>query len=99
MDGIHDLGGMEGFGPIEREADEPVFHHDWERRAFAHEFVIGANLDEGRHAIERLDPVTYLTTSYYERWHLSHEMLLIEKGVLTAEEIEARVAKLKREGG
>ena len=72
MDGIHDLGGMHGFGRIEREANEPVFHQPWEARAFAHEFVIGANIDEGRHAIERLDPVTYLSASYYARWQLAH---------------------------
>ena len=73
MDGVHDLGGLEGFGPVEIEPDEPVFHEDWERRAFR------ANLatlhrrctrpaERGRHSIERMDPAHYLSSSYYEHW-------------------------------
>lgn len=98
MDGIHDLGGMHGFGPIEREEDEPVFHHAWERRAFGVEFFtasrIGATGDESRHAIERLDPVTYLTASYYEKWMLALELLLEEHDVLTRRQIEERMASI-----
>ena len=98
MDGIHDLGGMHGFGPVEREADEPAFHHPWERRAFGVEFFtgsrIGATGDEGRHAIERLPPATYLGASYYEKWILALQLLLEEHGVLSRAEIEARMAQL-----
>ena len=98
MDGIHDLGGMHGFGPIEREEDEPVFHYPWEKRAFGIEFFtgsrIGTNGDEGRHAIERLAPATYLTASYYEKWILALELQLEEHGVLTRQEIADRMAAL-----
>ena len=98
MDGIHDLGGMHGFGPVVREEDEPAFHADWERRAFGLEFFtgsrIGANGDEGRHAIERLAPATYLTASYYEKWMLALQLLLEEHGVLTRAQIEQRMAEL-----
>jgi hypothetical protein len=98
MDGIHDLGGMHGFGPVVREEDEPIFHHPWEKRAFGIEFFtgsrIGANGDEGRHAIERLPPATYLTASYYEKWILALQLLLEEHGVLTREQIEQRMAEL-----
>ncbi len=103
MDGVHDLGGMHGFGAIAREVDEPVFHADWERRVFALDllveaFVEGANIDAFRHAIERLDPVTYLGVSYYEKWAHALEKLLVEAGVVTLEEIAERVAALE-EGG
>lgn len=103
MDGIHDLGGMHGFGAIAREADEPVFHADWERRVFALDllveaFVEGANIDAFRHAIERLDPATYLTVSYYEKWAFALEALLVDAGVVTPDEIAARVAALEQSG-
>ena len=69
MNGIHDLGGMQGFGPIEREENEPVFHADWERRIFALlNLTIAAgqyHVDEIRHSIERMAPADYLTTPYY----------------------------------
>ncbi len=103
MDGIHDMGGMHGFGAITREADEPVFHADWERRVFALDmlaetFIEGANIDAFRHAIERLEPATYLTVSYYEKWALALEALLVDAGVVTPEEVTARVAALEESG-
>ena len=62
MDGAHDLGGREGFGPVDVAPDEPVFRHDWERRVFACNFAaLGANADRFRHAIERMGAVEYLT--------------------------------------
>jgi len=98
MDGIHDLGGMHGFGPIKREEDEPVFHHAWEKRAFGIEFFTGSRIgttgDESRHSIERLSPATYLTASYYEKWMLALELLLEEHGVLTRAEIADRMNAL-----
>ncbi len=102
MDGVHDMGGMHGFGAIAREVDEPVFHADWERRVFALDllaetFIEGANIDAFRHAIERLDPATYLTVSYYEKWAHALEALLVDAGVVTRAEIAARIAAL--EGG
>lgn len=98
MNGAHDLGGMHGFGPIDREADEPVFHTEWERRLFALTLAMGAwgawNIDMSRFARERVDPARYLTTSYYEHWLHGLELLLVEKGFLTRAEIDARVTAL-----
>ncbi len=98
MDGIHDLGGMHGFGPVQKEEEERVFHAPWERRVFGLSFSVLsqglANLDEFRHAIERMDPVHYLSSSYYEHWLAALETLLQEKGILTAEELQARVREL-----
>ncbi len=103
MDGVHDMGGMHGFGAIAREVDEPVFHADWERRVFALDllaetFIEGANIDAFRHAIERLEPATYLGASYYEKWALALESLLVEGGVVTRAEIAQRIAALKESG-
>jgi nitrile hydratase len=101
MNGIHDLGGMDGIGPIEVEENEPVFHEDWERRMFAVMISVFAggnyNVDEFRHAIERMNPAHYLETSYYEHWLASVETNLIEKGLITREELDARVAQLAAE--
>ena len=77
MDGIHDLGGRQGFGPIER--DENSFHEDWQRRVFGIALTSNlANVDAFRHAIERLDPVTYLTAGYWGRWLGALERLAVE---------------------
>ena len=96
MDGVHDLGGVQGFGAIQREKDEPVFHEAWERTVFGMMMAGMArglcNLDEARHAIERMDPARYLATSYYEHWLAGIERVLVEKGIARPEEIEARVA-------
>ncbi len=102
MDGIHDMGGMHGFGDIPREADEPVFHAAWEGRIFAIAFVVesfveGTNIDSGRHAIERIDPTAYLAASYYRRWLHSVESLIVDAGVCSTEDIDARVAQLRAE--
>ena len=68
MNGIHDMGGMHGFGPIVREENEPVFHHDWERRAFALRIATPVPIPGGsRNNIEHMDPVAYLTTSCRRR--------------------------------
>ncbi len=103
MDGIHDMGGMHGFGAIPREADEPVFHAEWERRIFGVFFVVesfveGDNIDARRHAIERIDPASYLNASYYERWLLGTQSTIVDAGLCSLAEIEARIDKLRREG-
>jgi nitrile hydratase subunit beta len=99
MNGIHDLGGMDGFGPVVVEANEPYFHADWERTVLGLHLAgrtVGLfNGDEHRHGIERMDPIDYLRSSYYERWLASIATLLFEKGVLTTEEVAARVEELK----
>ncbi|MCS6925600.1 MAG: nitrile hydratase subunit beta [Candidatus Binatia bacterium] len=90
MNGIHDLGGMTCFGPILREENEPVFHAPWERRVFAMTMLtmgVVDTLDAFRHAIERMDPVHYLTSTYYEHWLAALETLLLEHGLVTAEEL------------
>lgn len=92
MNGIHDLGGMHGLGPVDREENEPVFHHEWEARlagVWRATRAIGLyNLDEYRHGVERMDPAAYLEASYYERVYHSIRTLLLEKGIFTAEELE-----------
>jgi len=92
MNGIHDMGGMTCFGPINRQDNEPVFHADWERRVFAMNIASLAffgPVDRARHAVERMDPVAYLTTSYYEHWLAGTEILAKDFGYLTDEEIES----------
>jgi nitrile hydratase subunit beta len=103
MNGIHDMGGMHGMGPVEPEANEPVFHADWERRTFALHLAMGAwrrwNIDMGRHTREQMPPAEYLVASYYERWLWGLEKLLAEKGLLTlAENAESSLTPaLRRE--
>lgn len=92
MYGIHDMGGMEGFGPVEVEPDEPFFHEPWERRAFGVTTVIFSLLRAGefRHGIERMDPAHYLTSSYYEHWVTGGATALVEHGHATPAELEER---------
>ena len=101
MNGIHDLGGMDGLGPIDPEDGEPVFHEPWERRIFGVMMACFAggnyNVDEFRHAIERMGAPSYLTTSYYEHWLHSVETLLIEKGKIDPAELALRKAELAKE--
>jgi nitrile hydratase subunit beta len=90
MNGIHDLGGMHGFGPVIREENEPVFHADWEKRVFAINLALAAqlrNVDAFRHAIERMPPPRYLAASYYEKWLDAIETLLLENGIATRDEL------------
>lgn len=99
MNGIHDLGGMTCFGPIEVEPDEPVFHGDWERRVFAMNLAALAFLgpvDRARHAIERMDPLEYLSTSYYEHWLTGIVTLAKDLGYATDAELDTgRAATIK----
>lgn len=94
VDGIHDLGGMEGFGPVEIELDEPVFHADWERGVFrlnaAAGRAVGFSGGAFRHSIERMDPGHYLTSSYYEHWLTGIATLVVEAGLVSPAELERR---------
>ena len=94
MDGVHDLGGRQGFGAVRYTHDAAAFHARWEVRVNAlYGFAVRLglfNMDEYRHAIERMEPRHYLTASYYERSLTSLATLLVEKGVVTREELEAR---------
>jgi nitrile hydratase beta subunit len=93
MDGVHDMGGTDGFGKVEREPNEPVFHAAWEGRVLALQRAMsyaGAwNIDMSRYAQERLPPNVYLSVSYYKRWALGMERNLVERGFVAAEELEA----------
>lgn len=96
MNGIHDMGGMHGFGPMERENDEPVFHHAWEGRVFGMFLSAQVPVPEGkRYKIETMNPQQYLTSSYYERWMQACIQACIDAGVLTADELEARMSDLR----
>ena len=94
MDGMHDLGGKQGFGPVRYTENATPFHERWEVRVnslYAHAVRKGVfNMDEYRHAIERMDPRHYLTASYYERSLTSLATLCVEKGLITREELEGR---------
>ncbi|MFO1061756.1 MAG: nitrile hydratase subunit beta [Dongiaceae bacterium] len=88
MIGIHDLGGLRGFGPVAAEADEPVFHEPWQARAFAVNILGGRwTAPEFRASIERMPPVEYLATSYYEHWLHQMEEFFLASGLITAEEL------------
>lgn len=94
MDGIHDMGGMDGFGKVEAEMDEPVFHEPWEGRVLALNRAIGSagiwNIDMGRYGIELLAPGVYLAASYYQKWFLRLERMCVQHGLVDADEIAAR---------
>ena len=96
MNGIHDMGGMHGFGPVSIEHDEPVFHAPWEGRVYAMAIAAGKKrLTEPvglRAYIEGLDPARYLASSYYERWMGALENALISKGITTKEDLDRRTA-------
>ncbi len=90
MDGIHDMGGMHGFGPIVREENEPLFHHQWERRVLG--IAVATPVPGGsRNNIENMDPAHYLSSSYYEKWLYSRIKGLIDAGVIKEEELETRM--------
>jgi nitrile hydratase len=95
MNGIHDMGGMHGFGSVD-PTDAESFHADWERRAFGISEAVAAThgvpitLDAFRYAEEVLDPLTYLSLSYYERWLLLAERVCIDAGFMTEEELDLR---------
>jgi nitrile hydratase len=93
MNGAQDMGGVHGFGAVEVEPDEPVFHAEWERRVFALTRAMGAtgewNLDEVRSAREDRQPVEYLAMSYYERWLAGLERMLAERGLVASDELGA----------
>lgn len=95
MNGIHDMGGLTNFGPVCPEPDEPVFHGDWEARVFAMNMASLAFLgpvDRARHAVERINAVQYLNTTYYEHWLEGMLIMAKDLGYVTEREIESGVA-------
>ena len=95
MNGVHDMGGMHGMGPIVEEKNEPVFHHEWEGRIFAMNRAMGAwrkwNLDASRHSRELIQAAEYLRMSYYERWVVGLVELIVQSGLTTRAEIDSGV--------
>jgi nitrile hydratase subunit beta len=93
MNGIHDMGGMHGMGPIRHEKNEPVFHETWEGRVYALTRAISAwgkwNIDASRFAIEQIPPADYLRMSYYEKWLVRNIALLVRRGLVTQAEIDS----------
>ncbi|HQX58372.1 MAG TPA: nitrile hydratase subunit beta [Burkholderiaceae bacterium] len=96
MNGVHDMGGLQGFGPVLPEHNEPLFHAHWEKRALAITLAMGAggqwNIDLSRSARESLPPATYLGRSYYEIWIRALEELMRSRGLVTQEELETGIA-------
>lgn len=100
MNGIHDLGGLTSFGPVLHDEHEPVFRENWQRRIFALNMASLAFLgpvDRARHAIERMNPLDYLATSYYEHWLAAIISMAKDLGYLTDDEIETgRVGRTRQ---
>ena len=99
MNGVHDMGGMHGMGPVEIEKNEPVFHSEWEARVLALNLACGFhgkwNIDMSRHSRERIPPAEYLAATYYEKWLCGLELLLVENGLATKRELESGRAESK----
>ena len=94
MEGVHDMGGMRGFGKIEREEHEPIFHEPWEARVLGICRGISVPIPGGmRNNIERLDPAFYLASSYYEKWLHARIKGLIDAGAISEEELETEIAQ------
>src|SRR4051812_36535064 len=93
MNGVHDMGGMDGFGKVEPEPNEPVFHEKWEGRVLAMVRAMGAkgafNIDTSRFYREMLPPAVYLGSSYYKKWFLGLQDMLVATGFVGADEVKA----------
>ncbi|MEM8689816.1 MAG: nitrile hydratase subunit beta [Pseudomonadota bacterium] len=100
MDGPHDLGGKEGFGPIVTDEADVPFHHDWEGRMWGISRSSGApgvTIDWWRHVRELIDPVDYLTRPYYDSWAQTELATYIDAGIITLDEVKAgRSASAKK---
>lgn len=90
MEGVHDLGGKQGFGPIPI-GDNQGFHHDWERRMWAMArcgiLPPGTIIDQFRHGLERMVPADYLSFSYFNKWCANYYMLYLNAGIFTMDEV------------
>jgi len=105
MNGPHDMGGLQSFGPVVAEKDEPYFHHAWERRTLGLVVAMGGtgmwNLDMSRSARESLPPAQYVSSTYYQIWEAGLRKLLVMRGLVSAKELDegralAPPAPLKR---
>jgi nitrile hydratase len=99
MNGVHDMGGMHGFGPVDT-ADDAIFHSEWEKHVAAIRRLVALqgffNIDAFRYGIERIEPAAYLASTYCERWLASIEHNLIEAGALGSDELDQRVEALQQ---
>jgi nitrile hydratase subunit beta len=99
MDGVHDMGGMHGFGQVDGPGEEMVYHERWEPRVFAIQMLVG--LEDlgagpgGRPVREEMEPARYLAASYYERWLFSAERRLERKGTIAPGEVESMMERLE----
>jgi nitrile hydratase beta subunit len=93
MNGVHDMGGQQGMGPVQYKKDEPIFHAPWEGRVYAMTRALRAlnkwNLDAARYALEILPPLDYLRMSYYERWASRLVSDVLKYGLVTREELDS----------
>lgn len=103
MNGVHDMGGLQGMGPVQYEHDEPVFHAKWEGRIYALTRAMRAlrkwHLDADRYALEVMPPVDYLRMSYFERWVVRLETQVVKFGLVTAAELKSGKAASKSARG
>jgi nitrile hydratase beta subunit len=99
VDGVHDMGGMHGFGPAVWPGSEKPYQEDWERRVFGLHLVIGEQGlgagPNGRATREEMEPAHYLAASYYERWLWSAERRLLRKGAIREGEVDAMLERLR----
>jgi nitrile hydratase len=98
MDGVHDMGGMHGFGPVVEPGGEQAYHERWEPRVFAIQMLVGLEGlgagPGGRPTREEMDPADYLAASYYERWLFSAERRLERKGTIAPGDVEEMMGRL-----
>ena len=94
--GIHDMGGVPGYGPVEPEVDEPVFHDEWEGRVFGLATSVKGGLS--RRVLESLAPEDYLS-GYYQRWMLALERGLVDRGMLSADELDEKIEHFRGNPG
>lgn len=99
MDGVHDMGGMHGFGSVVEPGHELTYHEGWEPRVFAIQMLVGLEGlgagPGGRAVREEMDPARYLAASYYERWLYSAEQRLLRKGTIAPGDVEAVMERLR----
>ncbi len=91
MNGVHDMGGQQGFGPVRPEPNEPIFHAPWEGPAMGITVLMGGmgqwNIDQARSARESLPPAVYLGSSYYQIWLRALERMMLERGLVSEDEL------------
>jgi nitrile hydratase len=98
MDGVHDMGGMHGFGRVVQPGGELPYHERWEPRVFAIHLLLGLERlgagPGGRAVREEMDPAHYLAASYYERWLYSAEQRLLRRRTIAPGDVEGMLERL-----